>query len=110
MFRALLSGSPDLDQVDRSGNTILHHAITRRDRELVALLIEKGADLNIADKQQRMPLALAMDADLAIAELLSEKGAICSKYDPAQGRSRYASMRKQFPRAAEEGYGSYAVA
>ena len=50
--RALLASDPSLAQArDEDGATALHHAAERGSREMVTLLLESGADINVRDDE-----------------------------------------------------------
>jgi ankyrin repeat protein len=57
----------------KDGKTPLHMAISNNDVEIVKLLIEKGADVNVEDNDGRTPLHYARNVE--IAKYLIEKGA-----------------------------------
>ncbi len=68
-------------QTDGNGRTLLHLAILAKRADLVALLLENGADANQPDADGRTPLhcALAMRCDDKLVQLLLERGADVSK-------------------------------
>jgi ankyrin repeat protein len=74
----LLSSGAEINaSVGSSGRTALMCAIEWKRVETVKLLIEKGADLEIADKQGNTPLMIAKDNSYEeIIELLMEAGAV----------------------------------
>lgn len=59
IVRAFAAQVPDLDQYDRKGGTVLLWAVARRKPELVALLLDLGADPNQPDTDGMTPVALA---------------------------------------------------
>jgi ankyrin repeat protein len=62
----------DINLVDDTGNTALHYAIFMKKSKIIETLINKGADLNIENKEKLVPLALAwkLDSSPAILDLL----------------------------------------
>ena len=72
-----LSPSTDINALDLAGNTALHGAVSMGYDEVVRLLVEKGAQLNIKNKRGQTPLAQA-SSDPALshtADLLRKLGA-----------------------------------
>jgi hypothetical protein len=71
------------------GGTLLHVAISRNDIELATLLLEKGANPEVADRAGRKPLAIAAsDSSLLRAgKLLVEYGANVNAFDPQTRQS-----------------------
>jgi uncharacterized protein len=77
----------DLDTVNNDGQAALHGALRRGDA-VVAFLIQRGANVNLQDKQSRTPLDLAMSyRDRAegtlnyptVVEMLRQAGATSSR-------------------------------
>ena len=67
---------------DFDSRTPLWLAIFTKNKKIVKLLVEKGANLSFGDKRGQTPLSWAARmGDLAIAKLLSEKGAGVDKVD-----------------------------
>ena len=75
----LLLDHVDVNSLDYSGGaTMLHYAIITKDYDMVKLLIEKGADVNIRtvdEKFNHSPLELAAIGGSDIKNLLIENGA-----------------------------------
>lgn len=71
--KILIRLGADLDMNDDSGTTALHTAVTKRDTELVSLLLQAGAWTNIRNGNRQTPLeqAQALGA-LDIATLISD--------------------------------------
>lgn len=71
------------------GGTLLHVAISRNDIELATLLLEKGANPEVADRAGRKPLAIAAsDSSLLTAgKLLVKYGANVNAFDPRTRQS-----------------------
>jgi ankyrin repeat protein len=51
----------DLNKLDKYGNTLLHLTIKAEEYNIAHYLIDKGADVNIANKKLKTPLILAME-------------------------------------------------
>ncbi|OEH46106.1 hypothetical protein lpari_02909 [Legionella parisiensis] len=49
--------------IDSESSTALHQAVKQQDKELIALLLQYGPNLNLADKKQRIPLQLAAETE-----------------------------------------------
>ncbi|CAM2801787.1 Ankyrin repeat protein [Legionella steigerwaltii] len=49
--------------IDNESSTALHQAIKQKDKKLIALLLQYGPNLNLADKKQRIPLQLAAEIE-----------------------------------------------
>lgn len=76
-------------------------AILERDVEAMGEALEEGADLNLADKSNRLPLqTAAMIGHLPMGRLLIEKGADVNK--PNNGRTALHSCLLGFQRSEEE--------
>jgi len=58
----LLRSDADVNQQDEYGWTALHQAAGKGNLDLVRMLVEKGADLLKADKEQRNAYAVALAA------------------------------------------------
>ncbi|MGC9317098.1 MAG: ankyrin repeat domain-containing protein, partial [Armatimonadota bacterium] len=72
----LIDHGTDIDAIDGSGNTPLHRAARRGDLDAAGLLISAGAQLNIANDDDRTPLAVAeAGRHEAVAETLRGFGA-----------------------------------
>jgi hypothetical protein len=52
----------DINAFNASGQTALHVAAARGDDDIVKVLVENGAVLDLQDKQRRTPLDLALGA------------------------------------------------
>jgi len=71
----LIAAAPALVKArDVDGATLLHHAAGFGSIETMKLLLDKGADVNAANKRKSTPLLWGMH-DLAKAKLLIERGA-----------------------------------
>lgn len=68
-----------INKKDKYGNSVLHDAVKNRNFLLAAALIDKGADCNIANKDGKTPLHLAVSCDKSgkivkkISQNMSEK-------------------------------------
>jgi ankyrin repeat protein len=82
IVRELLKTDIRVNHLNRMGWTALHEAIIlgdggARHTEVVRLLVEAGADVNLADKEGVTPLAHAKNKGFSeIAEILEEAGGI----------------------------------
>ena len=66
----------DIEKTNKFGKTALMEACGQEHREIIEILLEKGASINIADKKGDTPLLYALRRhDNAIIEFLIEKGA-----------------------------------
>ena len=96
---ALLARGAAIDALNAAGRAPLHEAILidtalRRKPEVSRVLIEKGANVNLKDRDGSTPLILALAGGSAeIARLLIEKGADVNKRD-ADGRAPLAEAVK----------------
>jgi hypothetical protein len=59
IVRAFAENVPDLNRLDRNGDTALLWAVARRKPELVQILLDRGADPSRVDRDGTAPLALA---------------------------------------------------
>jgi uncharacterized protein len=67
---------PYLGRGDVGGRALLQYAVTAKQLPVVALLLSKGADVNVQTRQAPSPLHLAAkNGDLAIAKFLIDHGA-----------------------------------
>jgi cyclase len=75
--KTLLEKNPELLNIkDNNGNTLLHHAVDKGHKEIIELLIAKGADINAKNGMGYTPLDWVMDGgNSEIVELLKSKGA-----------------------------------
>lgn len=69
----LENGKFDLNKQDQQGRTLLHYTSCRGQHDMIELLLEKGADPNIKDKNGNTPLHWCGHVD--IFELLIFYGA-----------------------------------
>ncbi len=71
--------SNNADQIDEHGWTPLMHASWNGDLEKASLLIDEGADVNMADESGNTPLHLAVqEGHFSLVKLLMESGALAS--------------------------------
>ena len=76
VIRLLLSAGAEINQVDREGRTAIHYALellpVRHCKDVLALLVEGGADVNVACMVTGdTPLHLAAKLDIAVNRHLS---------------------------------------
>lgn len=78
-----ISAGADVNTKDgRTGLTLLQIAINKKHTEIIQLLLDKGADVNIKDKQGRGPIHLAVvTGQKDIVEKLIAKGADINAID-----------------------------
>jgi len=57
--KVLLKFKVDLDFQNRKGSTVLHRAVMRGKRDVVPILIDVGARLDIRDRQGKLPVEYA---------------------------------------------------
>ena len=82
----LIAEGEDINAADDYGWTPLHYAVSRRQGEMVALLLERGAAIAPRDRIGRSPLDLAAQYNLPdMAELLISRGADPEARDPFGG-------------------------
>lgn len=78
----LIRNGTELDTVGRCGSTALHLAVRKGTEEIVALLLNCGANPNVMDKRRRTPLHwAAYYGYTGICRILRERGAILSARD-----------------------------
>lgn len=70
---ALIQQGAKIEVHNKEGWTPLHVAVTADNQPVVAVLLDKGADVNTTDKYGRTPLMSGQSAE--IAKLLIERGA-----------------------------------
>ncbi|HWK53634.1 MAG TPA: ankyrin repeat domain-containing protein [Hyphomicrobiales bacterium] len=74
--RQLLDGARNVDQPEADGMTALHYAVLNASEELVAALLQAGADASAATRYGVSPLYLAVqNGDAAITKRLLDAGA-----------------------------------
>ena len=64
--RDLLTRRPEIVDLGRGEMRALHMAVLRRDLEMIRLLVEHGAKLDVKDKQGRTPMTFAEGVFLAV--------------------------------------------
>ena len=81
--RFLLDRGARVNAVDEAGNTALHHVVDKGFGRVVELLVERGADLEIANRRGQTPRAVAargrtgnVEAAPATVALLDSLGAV----------------------------------
>ena len=75
VIKTLICNGADPDTCTEAGS-VLHYAIVHKNVELALLLLDKGADINIPDKNKKSPLHIAVEnGDNAMVEFLLENSA-----------------------------------
>lgn len=75
----------DLEEVDESGNTLLHHAITNDKHEMVNYLVAKKVNLDTENKLKKTALNLAIfDEKYELAKVLIDSGATVNESEKAE--------------------------
>lgn len=77
----ITAGRANVSAADSKGRTALHFAASNDNEELVAFLLEHGADPNVQDLNGSTPLHLATMTSKGICELLVDAGAKSSAVD-----------------------------
>jgi len=70
IMTALLDAGLDINTTDDSGNTALHVAIRTKNWDIAALLIKRGADLQIENNKHSKPLDLCIKSKRSAMEAL----------------------------------------
>lgn len=90
-----LAAGEDVNGPDDYGWTPLHYAVSRRQGEMVVLLLERGAAIAPRDRIGRSPLDLAAQYNLPdMAELLISRGADPRAVDPFGGAPLHYAANK----------------
>lgn len=79
--RRLLWFQGHLNDQNSSGNTVLHWAVHRNKSDIVKLLLDNGANVNIANKYKQHPLFWSVNSDLKIQKMLLDKGSSLLRKD-----------------------------
>ncbi len=78
----LLLKDSDINEIDKDGRSLLHHAVLLKDSEVVDLLINKGASLDIQDNLGWSPLHFAAQRyDVHISKTLIDANADLNSVD-----------------------------
>jgi ankyrin repeat protein len=83
--KAALEHNPSIDAANTDGETALCGAATMGYNEIIQLLVDRGADINVKTKSGRTPLTLAIAAG-------QRRGT--TSYDPGDRRSTEALLRR----------------
>ena len=76
VIQLLLEKGADIDAIDKSGYTALHHGVTHQHQAIVRHLLDEGADTEIRTGVGEASLHISTKSgDKAIAQLLLERGA-----------------------------------
>ncbi|RWA07727.1 hypothetical protein EKO27_g7378 [Xylaria grammica] len=75
VVRSMLSNIPHVEQRDSTGSSLLHIAATTRSKRVCAILLEKGADVDVIDQKGRTPLHRCQGSSggIQVAELILNK-------------------------------------
>jgi hypothetical protein len=91
----LISAGEDINAPDDYGWTPLHYAVSRRQGEMVILLLERGAAIAPRDRIGRSPLDLSAQYNFPdMAELLISRGADPLAVDPCGGAPLHYAANK----------------
>ncbi|HCL28951.1 MAG TPA: hypothetical protein DIC52_10990 [Candidatus Latescibacteria bacterium] len=114
---ALLDADPTaLEARDDRGRTALHRAVQGAELDLVLMLLDRGADIDVEDAAGRRPLQSALDHGwkvpddeyskyTAVAGLLVDRGARCDLW-AAAGLGDVADVRERLAAGTESANGS----
>lgn len=88
-FQKLINDGVDINIKDKSGATALLYAVTFGETDMVKLLIDKDADVNVQTVERKlMPIMLAaMDGNIDIIKLLLAKDATLDAQSPYSGNA-----------------------
>jgi len=84
----LLGSGAALDSKDRDGESVVHAAIRGEDTDILAIILEAGADPNIPSYLGKFPLHLAVERNLlAVVRQMAEHGVDLEARDQVAGRT-----------------------
>lgn len=100
---SLMSSGIDINERIKGSWTALHHAAVSGHRDVVELLIAKGADIDVKDEWERTPLLLAIERKKkdGVAELLITKRADVNVMGQDGDTSLLAALRNSNENLAE---------
>lgn|GEM_PF-2795069 len=82
----LIENGADVNHADEDGTTALHRAVLLRNTELVANLLERGADPRLLSRQYGTPLSLALkNPKSSLEKVFIDRGVLVSVFDLAAG-------------------------
>ena len=58
VYKLLENNKIDISSKDKDGRSLMHYAVMDKNKELIELLLEKGADINLRDKKGKTPINL----------------------------------------------------
>jgi ankyrin repeat protein len=73
MCRLLMSYGADVSKQDAQGKTALHYAVINQNHQLVSVLLNFGASIEISDLTNTTPLSLAEQTDVEFAKYMKNK-------------------------------------
>ena len=63
VFKLLVEKGADINSPSNNQWTLLHNAVSLRNKEAVELLLAKGANINARNKDGKTPLQIAIDSN-----------------------------------------------
>lgn len=82
--RLFLSYNANINHQDENGDTVLMHAAVNQNPNLVAYLLENGANVNIVNRIGLTPIMIGACSNYTITKMLINKGANLDNFDNSQ--------------------------
>ncbi|WP_337790815.1 ankyrin repeat domain-containing protein [Mannheimia pernigra] len=107
MIEHLISKGLDVNAQDCYGMTPLHYAMRSRNVDAVIALLNAGADPNIENKDQVIPLSMigAVPKELELIELMLKKGGnvhyFNGQFELIEGMKKYNGNKPEFKAVIE---------